>query len=297
MKVIVKIFLYSSIIALIYYLFSIDYDTFKGLNINYLSLSASIFFLISGFLFSVLSWFVALKLHGVGLTFKQAVVSQGIPVFTKYIPGRVWTILGRAALIKDDQKSIKILSFISFKEQLIYLCLGILISIYPILQTDKIKEYAVIIILLTGLMFFILFSRNFQEWLEGIWHKIFKKQIYFPKLNVKEFLQMSLIIIIWWLLWAMGFYFLIKSVTDTVPLYFAFAFPLSIVIGLVSIIFPGGIGIREGVLILFLVSNGISMEISVLVSVLARIWFVLAEVILFITAMIFKKQNQALYNL
>jgi len=234
---------------------------------------------------------VALRLHGVNLNFKQAFVSQGIPVFTKYIPGRVWTILGRAALIKDDKHSIKILSFISFKEQLIYLCLGTLISIYPIIHTDKIKEYSIVIIVLSILMFFILFSRKLQEWFEAIWFKLFKKKIHLPKISVKEFIQLSFVIIIWWLLWSAGFYFLLKAVLNTVPVYFAFAFPLSVVIGLVSIIFPGGIGIREGMIIFFLVSNGISTEISILVSVLARIWFILAEVILVITAMAFKKQN------
>lgn len=291
MKVIIKIFIYGSLIALLIYLYNIDYLTIQSIEFNYFNLFISILFLFAGFIFSALSWQYALNLHGIKIKAKKALVSHGLPAFTKYIPGRVWTILGRAALVQNKDNNIKLLSFISLKEQLIYLCLGFLISIYPILQTEKIREYSVIIILLSALMFLLLFSRTLQNWFENIWNKIFKKQINLPKINIKEFFKLSLVILFYWFLWTIGFYFLLLSVFETTSFYYAFALPLSISISLISIIFPGGIGVREGIITLFLISNGVQAELAISFSIISRIWFLIGEIFIFCTALILKRKS------
>ncbi|HAF31092.1 MAG TPA: hypothetical protein DCG75_18805 [Bacteroidales bacterium] len=290
MKVILKIFIYGSIIALIYYLFNIDYLSFKNIEFNYFYLSISVFLLFGGFVLSALSWRFALKLHGPIINFRKAIVSHGLPVFTKYIPGRIWTILGRAALIQNKDYNVKFLTFVSFKEQLIYLCLGFFISIYPILKTEKIREYSLIIIGLSLGLFLLLYSRMLQKWFENLWNRLFKMKIDIPKISLEEFLKLSLFIILYWLLWATGFYFLLISVFGILPFYNAFAFPLSISLGLIAIIFPGGIGVREGVLTLFLISNGVQAEQAIAFSILSRIWFLIGEIFMFFLALILKRK-------
>ncbi|NOQ26090.1 MAG: hypothetical protein GQ564_12060 [Bacteroidales bacterium] len=299
MKRILKILIYSSIIALLVYLYNIDFLVFRDINLNYYYLIISIVLLFSGFLFSAISWKVALKLHGVNISKRMAIVSHGLPVFTKYIPGRIWTIIGRAGMVKEGNLSMKKLSFISLKEQLVYLCLGFIISIYPILRTEKIKEYSLVILLFTFFMFFSLFSKSLQKWLEKIWNRLFKKEINLPVINIKEFFELTWFILFYWLLWTFGFYFLLLSVFETVPIYYAFAFPLSISLGLVSLIFPGGIGIREGVITLFLISNGVSPELAISFSLLSRLWFLIGEVAMFFTALVLKRKivtNQCYLN-
>lgn len=290
MKVILKIFIYGSILALIYYLYNIDYLNFKNIELNYIYVSISILFLLGGFVFSAISWQFALKLHGPIINTRVAIVSQGMPVFTKYIPGRIWTILGRAALIQNKKYNFKFISFVSFKEQLIYLCLGFFISIYPILKTEKIREYSVIIIGLSLGLFLLLYSSSLQRWFENIWNKLFKKKIDLPKINIEEFFKLSIYIIFYWLLWTIGFYFLLLSVFEAVPFYYAFAFPLSISLGLIAIIFPGGIGVREGVITLFLISNGVQADQAIAFSILSRIWFLIGEIFMFFLALILKRK-------
>lgn len=291
MKVILKIFIYASIIALIYYLYNIDYLSFKNIKLNHFYLIISVSLLFGGFVFSALSWQFALKLHGSIINFRKALVSHGLPVFTKYIPGRIWTILGRAALVQNKEYNLKFLTFVSFKEQLIYLCLGFFISIYPILKTDKIREYSLIIIGLTLGLFLLLYSRSLQRLFENLWNKLFKTKIDLPKINIEEFFKLSLYILFYWLFWTIGFYFLLLSVFEVVPFYYAFAFPLSVSLGLISIIFPGGIGVREGVITLFLISNGVHAEQAIVFSILSRIWFLIGEIFMFLLALILKRKN------
>jgi hypothetical protein len=290
MQRIINILLYGSLIALLLYVYNLDFLVFRDLNINYQWLFISGLFLFAGFIVAAISWKVVLNLHKVKVSIKEAIYSQGIVGFTKYIPGRVWTILGRAAILKNENRELKRLSFISFKEQLIYLCLGFVISIYPVLKTEKIKEYAWIIIALTALLFLLLFSAKLQRVFEIMWNRVFKKSLNMPKISIKEFAQLSGVIIVWWFLWIAGFYFLIISITGFVPFYYAFAFPLSVVLGLISIIFPGGIGVREGAISLFLISNGISAEIAVTISIVARIWFLTGEFFAFFLALYFRKK-------
>ena len=290
MKRIVNVLLYGSIVALLLYIYKLDFLIFRNLSINYNWLFISVTFLFTGFVFAAISWKVVLNLHNVKASFKEAVYSQGIVGFTKYIPGRVWTILGRAAILKNDDRKLKKLSFISFKEQLIYLCLGFLISIYPVFKTEKIKEYAWIIVVLTGLLFLLLFSTRLQRFFEKIWNRIFKRSLNLPKIKVIEFAKISGVIVIWWFFWIAGFYFLLISITGVVPFYYAFAFPLSVVIGLISIIFPGGIGVREGAISLFLISNGINADVAVTISIVARVWFLAGEFFAFFLALYFRKK-------
>lgn len=291
MKVVLKIFIYGSILALIYYLYNIDYLSFKNVEFNSFYLIISIILLFGGFVFSALSWKFALKLHGPVINSRTAIVSHGLPAFTKYIPGRIWTILGRAALVQNKEYSLKSLSFISLKEQLIYLCLGFFISIYPILKTEKIKEYSIIIIGLALGLFLLLYSKSLQKWFESIWNKLFKWKIEIPKISIREFFKLSIYILIYWLMWTIGFYFLLISVFGTIPFYYAFAFPLSISLGLIAIIFPGGIGVREGVITLFLISNGIQAEQAIAFSFFARIWFLVGEVFIFFLALMLKRED------
>ena len=113
MKTVLKILIYVSIIALLFYLYNIDFLVFRNIELNYSYFIISVVFLILGFIFSAISWKVALKLHGINISNKKAIVSHGLPVFAKYIPGRIWTIIGRAALVENENVGIKKRSFIS----------------------------------------------------------------------------------------------------------------------------------------------------------------------------------------
>lgn len=292
MKTIIKIFIYGSIIALLIYLYHIDFLILRQIQFNVFMLSLSVGFLLLGFIFSAYSWKIALKLHGIKISTRKAIYSHGFPVFTKYIPGRIWTILGRAALVHNKDHHVKYLSVISLKEQLIYLCLGFLISIYPILQTEKISDYSFIIILLSVVGFIVLFSKSLHLRFENIWNKLFKKAIQIPVISSKEFLILSVYIIIYWLFWSVGFYFLLQSMLDDVHFYYSFAFPLSVSLGLISIIFPGGLGIREGAISLFLISNGVDAEFAVSIAIISRIWFLIGEIFIFGLAIICREKDE-----
>ena len=72
--------------------------------------------------------------------------------------------------------------------------------------------------------------------------------------------------------------------TDLRPIMM-FAFPLSVCIGLIAIFLPGGLGLREGVIIAYLSLVGMEIETATTISFISRFWFVGGEVFIFLLAM------------
>jgi uncharacterized membrane protein YbhN (UPF0104 family) len=59
--------------------------------------------------------------------------------------------------------------------------------------------------------------------------------------------------------------------------------------GVVVVISPGGLGIREGVLIFFLKIIGFTPDLAVTISITSRLWFVIGEGYIFILAFILNR--------
>ena len=85
-----------------------------------------------------------------------------------------------------------------------------------------------------------------------------------------------------------GFYMLVCSVYP-IPasrwLYVGGVYGLSVMIGIISLFAPSGIGVREGVMILGL-NLIMPNEYAVIISVISRLWAMVSEFILILAAFI-----------
>ena len=61
-------------------------------------------------------------------------------------------------------------------------------------------------------------------------------------------------------------------------------FPISVVYGVLAIIVPGGIGVRESILSGFLIALKVDPKLAVTISALSRLWFISGEVFIFLLA-------------
>ena len=86
-----------------------------------------------------------------------------------------------------------------------------------------------------------------------------------------------------WGLWSVAFYLLAVGLTAH-PINFmvGFAFTIGATLGLLVLFAPGGIGVREGVLFVFLVSSGLGAPESTTVAVSSRLWFLAGEFFIFV---------------
>lgn len=286
------IILFISIPFLIWYLYKLDLLSLQFEKLDYFLVIPSVLMLILGFVLSSFGWRYALKVHGIDISYRKAIVSHGLPVFAKYIPGKVWVILGRASYVATEKNPVTENSFISLKEQLVYLLLGLLIS-FPFLFFNYDDPYFPLIVGLAtlGLGCFLLI-RGIHKFCLRIANKLFKKNLEIPFISMKLLLKLSVVVVTYWIAWTLGFYLLLKSMPFETNFIMAFCFPVSVCMGLLAIVIPAGIGVREGIIVSFLTASGLKVEDAITFSLISRIWFVLGEVCIFLLALVLRIRHK-----
>lgn len=282
----VNILIYVSIAFLFIYLYKLDYFAFQDVTFNYYPLIISILLLWAGYVISGISWWNSLKIHNVNISIKSAIISHGLAIFAKYIPGKIWVILGRASKVASETNDpVSELSFISLKEQLVYLLVGILISIIPVYLIYGFSLFF-LVVLLSGLgLGLVIFNKAMHKLLLWMLSKLMKKPPELPLITIKNGFKLSIYHVFLWASWTLGFYFFGLSIMDSFSISLAFVFPISVVYGVLAIIMPGGIGVREGIITAYLVMSGVELELATTISVLSRLWFILGEIFIFLLAL------------
>ncbi len=282
MKRVFNLLLLVSFVFLFIYLVRQDFIIPRVRSWGFLALSFVLLF--SGFYISTFSWKVALNAHLYKCSVREALISHGLSVFAKYIPGKVWVILGRAGYLSGNKSELKNKSFISLKEQLIYLWAGFLISSIPTIIFYGIRwiSGAVLLVILV-LTLFLFVERIHRIFLEII-HRIIRRKLEVPLVSFSRSWPMIASVSLIWLCWTLGFYFFMLAFQNHITPVMMFAFPLSVCFGLLAIILPGGIGLREGIIVGYLVLAGLEVEAATTISFLNRIWFILGEAFIFLVA-------------
>jgi hypothetical protein len=245
-------------------------------------------FLFAGFVAASFSWFVALRSHHVRNSMREALVSHGISIFAKYIPGKIWVILGRASYLSENRNEVKNRSFVSFMEQAVYLWAGFLISAVPTVAFYGLHWISYLNLgIVTGLTLF-LFVERIHHSAVGFLERIIRKKVDVPLIRIRRALPMIGAVLLIWSLWTAGFYLFMRAFSAEVAPVMMFAFPLSVSFGVVAILLPAGLGMREGIIIGYLVLAGLETDVATTISFFNRLWFMLGEVFIFILALGFR---------
>lgn len=295
MKKLFKYFIYLSFIFLAYSLYSKGY--FKDLQVsNWRYFFLSVPFLLIGFLGQGLQWWILLRVWGFKLSMNDAFISTGLPIFGKYIPGKVWLILGRATFVgRRLGISLKEVSWYSLVSQAFTLWIGLLIGSTLFLGFDGGQKYMILLVVGLVLISLFIFNPLLIRTIERVIYLLFKRSVHLPYLKPLQALQASPYFLLTWLSWSVGFYFLTSSIsTYENSLWLIPSFPLAASLGIMAILVPGGLGVREGLLVGFMTLLDIDLEVAVKVSVLQRIWFLFGEVFIFMLGLALNKWKMSL---
>ena len=67
--------------------------------------------------------------------------------------------------------------------------------------------------------------------------------------------------------------------------------PLANSAGVLAVVAPGGLGVREGVSLYFLREMDIALPTAAALAILARIWFLIAEILLYLTSLSIRRNS------
>jgi len=278
-----KYLVYASLIFLLFALKEGDYLTIPTIHSSlYLTLSFIVLFL--SFMSGAICWQHILLKNAIHVQLRECLASVGLSVFSKYLPGKIWSIMGRAAYI-GEKKSFPLhqISSISLDAQLLALWLGLVFGAFGLFLVDGIRIWGWLILLLWIGLTAIIFWSLPRSSVEFLLKKLFKKNVVLPQLSPQAIFSLLPWFMVYWILWTMSFYLLVMSLTSIdVPLSVGLGFPLAGTLGIMAFVVPGGLGVREGVLVAFLSLAGISVPLATTISIAARLWYLIGEVAIFV---------------
>jgi hypothetical protein len=286
-----KLLIYISLAFVIYALIKADYLYLPVIH-NYFFLSLSLIFLCIGFFFQSLNWYYILKKdHPIRL--KDAFISFGLYVFTKYIPGKVLVIVGKAGHIhKTYNYPLKAMITASLDAQLIVLWVGISVGSIGLFFAENTLVWWIPLIVGWIFLSFFIFTDLFHGIFNRIMGTLFKREFSFSSVSFKHALRILPVYFLYWMFFMAAFWFFSNAlIEESISFAVIFGFPLAVTLGIITLIAPGGLGFREGILVAYLILLSIDLQDATTVSVSSRLWFMVGEVFMFLTALLLNTRN------
>jgi len=283
------------VVAVFFFVFNalnFQWEEFSKLKIifskNYAYwLILSLGFIISSLMISAIGWvWITNVLHA------QVPYHIGVRVFFisqlgRYIPGKLWTFMGRFMLCdKQNVPTTVISESILYEVAMSFLAasaisgLTLAISKNTTLGIDWLP-YAIFCTVLLSL----IAPKLFFFGLNWILIKFGKEPIK-TVIKYRHLLAYFILNVFLWLLMGYGIYLLSLSFLS-IPIQQSIIFPgvfcIAWIGGFLSVLTPSGIGVREGILTYFL-SQFISPSNALVIAICSRIWFTLAELLCLLIA-------------
>jgi uncharacterized membrane protein YbhN (UPF0104 family) len=284
-KIIKRIFQVVLIVVIFYFLAKNLYVNWNKIaeydwHINYYFLVFSWLLSIGGGFLIALGWNLILRVLGGRLNYKRALKIFFITDLAKYIPGKVWTMVGKVYMCKEEGVPVAVTSTSVVIQPLIQVISGLLIFLLSLPFWTKTSDfinnlYFFFPLIPIGLLF--LHPAIMTKPLNFVLRKLKQKPI---EIKIK-YRDILLILLLWcglWVLTGITYYFLIISVHP---------FPLSnlpVTIGIFAIagvsqfLTPSGIGVLEGMLTVLL-GLYFPLPVAILIALLARVWKTISELV------------------
>ena len=282
--------------------FTDNYNQIKNVNITfhigYIFLSIGCFSL---FLINLsLIWYLITKIFGCNLGLQQTIVYWFYSMLGKYIPGKLFLILGRVYLYEKKGINKKKIIFSLVLEIICGLIASLIvaqISIPYLIQSEDISininyYYALIILTL------VFVHPKVIIYLINLYNKISNQ----PRIDIDvKYSKIFLIVILYLLnyfLLGSGFYFLVNSLFEINPNHFLFLtsiYVLAGTIGILALFSPSGIGVRESVLVILLPTI-MPTSYAALIMIISRLWETIIEIGMTLSLIVYAKiKNIKLY--
>lgn len=249
------------------------------------ALGLSLVLVLAGFIGSALAWWHLLRIYAHPVPFRVALASSGLTIFGKYIPGKLWALVGRAGYIAEHSTHpLTAMSALSVTGQIIAIWLGLLLGGLTLLAGAAPMTLVWTMLALWGLLSAVLLSDLVHRGALAIARRMHLRLPTLPRLELRRLIGVLPPFVLTWMCWILGFGLFASALTGA-PLQLAdgLAFALAATVGIMAVIAPGGLGVREGLLVVLLASLGHSAADATMVAVHSRLWFLAGELGIFIT--------------
>ncbi len=285
-----NLLLYVSLLFLAWHLYRHEYLVIPKI-VSISALVFSVAALISGFFLTITIWQKFLANAGFTVRWPDCLAAQGLSVFGKYIPGKLWVLVGMTGYIAQQYGlPASHIALVALRNQFSQLWVGLILGIVGLIWAGGNWQLVSLSAIPLGILTVALFSRTANTITAKLLQKILGKNLTIPVFLYRDLLPLLPYLVSNWLLWGVGFYLLASSIFATpVPLATGLGFVISATLGVLAVFAPGGLGVREGILAGFLIQLNFTPTQVATLTVISRLWFLIGEVIMFILGAFFSK--------
>lgn len=242
-------------------------------------------------------WKLIIKDLGHDISIKKAIKIRSISEIGRYTPGKIWHFLGRTYFSKKLGIP-KTTTLTSLAIETLSMMVSA-VTIFLLFSSNIIEMNALLILSILLISLIILRSKYFNILINKI---LIKKGKIKKKININIPLTSLITILILygvsWIIIGGSLLLTIKSLFPEIS-YFSILnitgiFAISWVIGYISFLTPGGIGIREGTMAILL-SSQLSQPIAIAVPILFRILTVISELLMILFTSRIKLVNRVIH--
>ncbi len=251
-------------------------------TINYPRLILSFLLLFAVYLFNPWAWTRILREMQEVLDYRQAFSIFYVSQLGKYVPGRVWgyisqVVLSRRAGVSGEK---------AFVSSILFQAISSAVTVYFFLMTlpawDSLQGLPGILILAAASAAgAVLLQLNVLNGVSNlVLGKLFRREMR-VNLSSRTILDVMGILLLSWIAYGVAYYHFMKSFYPDLDVMtgmkFTGIYAISWLIGYVSLLTPGGLGIREGVQV-YLLSLFVPLPIAIVISLASRVWLTVSEI-------------------
>jgi len=225
-------------------------------------------------------WKFSLQKLGAAIGFLKVWRIYFVANLGRYIPGKVWQFMGWFYLLEREGVSpVQTLTGMAINQVLqnmTGLALAFVVLAGP--RAAELSERLLPFLVLIPLGLIVVQPPVLEKLLNGALH-LFKRESVTIELTAWDLARFAVLHLFIWLCYGLAFYLFIRALYP-VPLErlpaLAGVFAGAWVLGFLSFLAPGGLGVREGILI-YLLGFYLPSHVAIVVALLSRLWATAAE--------------------
>ncbi len=268
--------------VLIYYIYlHRSVIAFSDIVNHKMTIAASMMMLTATFFACSFGWVLILRRMKLNAHVGEAVGTWFISQLGKYIPGKVWVLVGRLYLLPGKENKVALGCSIIVEMVLVNVT-GFFLFLCSLFlwdqQTRGVGRDAIAMGGLLVLALMLLNPRALERIVNTVLNWLGRNTIEI-RLKLTDMAGLFIYYIFCWILYGFSFAILASAFTEMSlarVVVFSGIYVISVVIGFVTLIAPSGLGVREGVLFMLL-SRYMDAPLATYLSVVSRIWFTAVE--------------------
>jgi uncharacterized membrane protein/uncharacterized membrane protein YbhN (UPF0104 family) len=237
-------------------------------------------------------WYRILRNQQYTISFKESNYMWSLSELKRYIPGNVWSFLGRTVLFQQKGVQKKDIAKSLIFEAELFIIGSVIISLLSLSfffsRNQSFLAWLIIYVIL-GLTIFYCFAAKLHSKLSPKFHRVVS--YLFPPFQPTENILLVWISMIALFFFGLGNYFSISSVVYLTPKLFLQLigiFDLAFVVGYLSVITPAGFGVREGIVI-YALTKVIPTGVAAFAALFSRIILICSELLFILLTILWHK--------